>query len=253
MRCVRLTMALASLAIPLAACGPSGGTTATPSTAAPPAGTSPTPAGPTYTIDQVKAALVKDREVGAAWKNRPGVVERNGPAPCAADTLLPVPTEAQVGRADFIDQRNDVAGGVFVGNTISQIGLVFADSEAASSYLRTMRSANSACPVTTTVPQQVQDGNTTSAYAMTIGVQPLTIASWQGFMLTADKVYVSRGFADVRVIMLGRGNAVIVLSLGALTAGSNATKPSGWDLVFHGYFDRIFYRVDGSLVPARSR
>jgi hypothetical protein len=253
MRCLPFAVVLVVLALPVAACSPSGGTPAKPATAQPPTRTSPTPTAPVYTIDVLKAALVKGSELGSTvWKDRPGVEERMGPAPCAGDSWLPVPTEALVGRVDLIDQHNG-AGGVFVGNTISQIGLVFGDSAAAASYLGKTQSANFVCPTTTTVPQRERDGHTASGYDMTIGVRPLTIAAWEGFMLTADQVFTSRGFGDIRIIVLGRGNAVVILSLGAVTGGPTATKPTGWDPVLHSYFDRIFYRVDGSPVPAPPR
>jgi hypothetical protein len=240
MRRASFAVVLAALVMSLGACVISEGGTTDPSIA-PPA--SPTPADPVYTLEQVKAALVAPGELPAVWHNRPGVTPRGVPETCDKPGWAQAPAVAQVARVDLLDQRNDEKHGIAFGNTISQIGLVFTDRATASAYLESIRTAGSACPAKVSVPRRVRNGSTESAYTVTMGLQPMTIAAWQGFVLTEAKVYATRGFSDGRVVVLGRGNAVVVLSLGLLTSGRNATKPN-WDTPLHGYFDRIFHRID---------
>jgi hypothetical protein len=198
--------------------------------------TSPVTAGPTYGLDRLKAALSQPAELGPTWKVRS--VDAPGPPlsdPCGTSGSFNAPGSPQLTQLDLLNQADTKA------EWMTQTALVYPTPSDAAAAVGSLHSTAAACPATADVPQSPSGE---AAHHDTVSVEPLTLNEWTGFQAILTRVYVPQhpGRSDVRFVVLSRGNAVLVIDLGAV--GSGADAHPDWSPVLRSYLLPVVSRID---------
>ena len=112
------------------------------------------------------------------------------------------------------------------------------------------RTVRAACPAATAVPEQTIGPDTVmDAHNRTVSVSDFTVRDWNGFVSAISSEYQQADAArgDNRVFALGRGNAVLVVTLGTLRLGGESRM--NWAPVVSSIVEPILTRVGGGSAP----
>ncbi|MDG4831883.1 hypothetical protein O7627_21615 [Solwaraspora sp. WMMD1047] len=200
--------------------------------------------GPELTVTQLDRALWRADELGEAWTDR--VTDDGTPAPpvltdwCDGVQQRDVPGDAKVSQVRLL------AKGTTGTDWLDQTALVYPDAEAAEAALAQMREQATACPASTAVPRQTLGPDSSiDAHTRTVAVSDVTVRDWHGFVSAIASEYTQADAArgDNRVFALNRGNAVLVILLGTLRAGSETRM--NWTSVTGSLVEPILARADG--------
>jgi hypothetical protein len=171
----------------------------------------------------VRAALLKPADVGPTWTTPQDPDDPDKLVSfCGGDpSPPPVPPGADVVSASLIDEGQNGA------QTLSQYGLVYADPAGATTGQAMLRGLADACTASVSVPAKDRGEGQEPGYTETTSTAPLNDSGWQGFVVTRHKAYETGhpGTADTAVVVLSRGNVLVVDAYAIYRLGTASGSP----------------------------
>jgi hypothetical protein len=173
-------------------------------------------------VTTMRGALLQAADVGPTWS-----VPAEAPSPdllvslCGGESTVPaVPPGATVVASPLVDEGEKGA------QTLTQIGLVYADAAAARAGLAELRTIADACPPSVDVPAKTGERQE-PAYTETVDTAPLDEPPWSGFVITRHKTYGARtpAAADTAVAVLVQRNVVLVDAYAIYRLGAASANP----------------------------
>jgi hypothetical protein len=182
----------------------------------------PSPDGKIIEVTTMRGALLQAADVGPTW-----AAPAEPPSQdllvslCGGESAVPaVPPGATVVASALVDEGEKGA------QTLTQIGLVYADAAAAEAGLAGLRALADGCPPSVTVAAKTGD-RTEPAYTETVTTSPLDEAPWTGFVITRHKTYDAKtpAAADTAVAVLTQRNVVLVDAYAIYRLGAASSSP----------------------------
>ena len=199
----------------------------------------PAPDGPIIDVTTVRGALLQAADVGPTWD---APAEPSSPdllvSLCGGESAVPaVPPGSTVVTSPLVDEGEKGA------QTLTQIGLVYADPAAAKAGFAALRALTDGCPPSVTVAAKTGD-RTEPAYTETVTTSPLDEAPWTGFVITRHKTYTAKtpAAADTAVAVLTQRNVVLVDAYAIYRLGTASSSPqfdSDWKKLVGTVLNRL--------------
>jgi hypothetical protein len=191
------------------------------------AGDPPTPgpasSGPLLDAATVRAAFLQPADIGPTWRPPAQTPEPNPLVRfCAGEAPVPpVPGSPSTVAVPLVDEGTQGA------QTLSQVGLVYADPAAAQAGLAALRAVAEACPAEVAVPAKTGLDRQEPAYTETFARMPLDEGGWSGLVVERHKRYepTHPGTADTAVAIVAKRNVVVVDAYAVFRLGQSSAAP----------------------------
>ena len=195
---------------------------------------------PAITVNAVQSALLQAKDLGSTWTPPDASPPPSTlPTLCAGDAKRPaIPGKPTAVTASAVDSGEAGA------QSFDQVGLVYADSKAATAARDTLQAAAKACAATASHSPQATAESPEAGYTETFSTRPLTSGAWAGFAVLRHKVYEkgSAATGDTAVAVLAWRNAVLVASYAVYRIQQASQPPdfSGdWQRLVGAFVSRV--------------